>query len=93
MGSEATLGAALEVVKRKVVPGFLGGVKGNVVGFWPQWKPEDLERIGEWMREGKVRAVIDERFRFEEAVDAIIKLKTGRARGKIVVDVAPQESS
>jgi NADPH:quinone reductase-like Zn-dependent oxidoreductase len=34
--------------------------------------------------------VIDERFPFEQAPEAVAKLKTGRAKGKIVVDVAPE---
>jgi NADPH:quinone reductase-like Zn-dependent oxidoreductase len=47
-----------------------------------------LERIVEWMKEGKVRSVVDTRFGFEEARGALERLKTGRCRGKVVVDVA-----
>ena len=83
--SLATLG---DILKRKFLPDWAGGVKGNVVGFFPEQKTEDLSRIAEWMREGKVKAVVDQKFGFEEAVQAFEKLKTGRARGKIVVDVA-----
>ena len=93
VGSEASVGAAIALLKRQLVPSFLGGVRGNVVAFWPERKLDVLVKIGEWMSEGKVRAVIDERFAFEDAVKAIVKLKTGRARGKIVIDVAPRESS
>jgi len=39
------------------------------------------------MKEGKVKAVIDERFRLRRPPEAFAKLKTGRAKGKIVVDV------
>ena len=77
-------------VKRKLLPGFLGGLKRKVVGFWPEQKREDLEKIATLMNEGKVRAVIDEKFGFEEALKAIEKLKTGRARGKIVIEVAKE---
>jgi len=47
--------------------------------------------IVNWMAEGKVRPVIDQRFGFEEAPKAFGKLKTLRARGKIIVDVAQEE--
>ncbi|KAK4692007.1 hypothetical protein P7C71_g5114, partial [Lecanoromycetidae sp. Uapishka_2] len=90
VGGEPSIANLTDMLKRKVWPRFLGGLKGKVVGFWPQPKPEDLERIGEWMSESKVRAVIDERFGLEEAPRAFEKLKTGRARGKIVVDVASE---
>ena len=48
----------------------------------------DLKPIVLWMEEGKVKAVIDKKFPFEEAPKTFAKLKTGRTRGKIVVDVA-----
>jgi NADPH:quinone reductase-like Zn-dependent oxidoreductase len=50
----------------------------------------DLKPIGLWMEEGKVKAVIDKKFPFEEAPKTFAKLKTGRTRGKIVVDVASE---
>ncbi|KAL8809931.1 MAG: hypothetical protein Q9200_002986, partial [Gallowayella weberi] len=90
VGGEPSWKAVTQILKRKVLPGFLGGVKGNVVGFWPDQNPEDLQRIGEWMKEGKVKAVVDTRFPFEDVPKAFEKLKTGRARGKIVVDVASE---
>ena len=39
------------------------------------------------MREGKGRSVVDSKFKFEEAKKAFERLKTGRAKGKVVVDV------
>ena len=51
---------------------------------------QDLGQIGTWMKEGKIRAVIEEKFPFEDAQKAFTKLKTGRTRGKIVVDVASE---
>ena len=40
------------------------------------------------MKEGKVKPVIDQTFPFEQAPNAFEKLRIGRAKGKIVVDVA-----
>ena len=90
VGGEPSLKAITQMMKRKLLPGFLGGPKGNVVWFWPNQKPEDLQQIADWMKEGKVKAVVDTKFSFEEAPKAFEKLKTGRARGKIVVDVASE---
>ncbi|KAG7006797.1 hypothetical protein G7Y79_00013g035690 [Physcia stellaris] len=90
VGGDPSFKAIFQGLKRKLWPSFLGGMKGKVEGFWPQQKPEDLRQIAEWMKEGPVKAVIDQRFPFEEAPQAFEKLKTGRARGKIVVDVASE---
>ena len=77
-----------EAIRRKLLPGFLGGIKTNVVGFWPQIKPEDIIQVVDWIKTGKLKAIIDTRFKFEEGDKAIERLKTGRARGKVVIDVA-----
>lgn len=88
VAGDLSLHGAIDGFKRKVIPGALGGVKGKLEGFWPKPNVEDLERMAAWMQEGKVKAVVDHTFAFEEASKAFEKLKTGRARGKIVVDVA-----
>lgn len=88
VGGGISLDGVGDAVKRKFLPRFLGGIKGNLEGFWPKPNQEDLQQIATWMAEGKVRTVIDTKFSFEEAPKAFEKLKTGRARGKIVVDVA-----
>jgi NADPH:quinone reductase-like Zn-dependent oxidoreductase len=85
--SDDSLRAVLEMARRWLVPSFLGGgrhpwrllmVKDNV---------EELVKIGQWVNEGKVKVVLDEVFKFEDAPNAYKKLRTGRARGKIVVNV------
>ncbi|TVY33293.1 Zinc-type alcohol dehydrogenase-like protein [Lachnellula subtilissima] len=83
-----TLSSALEKAKVKFLPGFLGGGKRKLEGFFASPNAADLTQIGVWMAEGKVKSVIDSKFSFEEAPKAFEKLKTGRSRGKIVVDVA-----
>ena len=90
VGGGPGVGSTTERFKAKTLPSFLGGGKRNYSGFWPEAKLEDLGQIGTWMKEGKVKAVIDENFPFEDAQKAFSKLKTGRVRGKIVVDVASE---
>ncbi|KAL8671267.1 MAG: hypothetical protein Q9168_004236 [Polycauliona sp. 1 TL-2023] len=88
VGGEPSMKSLSQALKQKFLPGFLGGVKANVVAFWPDQKAEDLQKIAEWIKEGKVKTVVDTKFPFEEVQKAFEKLKTGRAKGKIVVDVA-----
>ena len=90
VGAQITFADAMDAIKQKLLPGFLGGLKNKVVGVFPSPNTEDLRQIGEWMSEGKVRAVIDSRYAFEDAPKAFERLKTGRAKGKIVIDVAPE---
>lgn len=90
VGAKPSLAHVTDGMKRKALPGFLGGLKRKMTGFWPQSNMEDLQQIGEWIKEGKVKPVIDGRYSFEQAPQAIERLKTGRARGKIVVDVASE---
>jgi NADPH:quinone reductase-like Zn-dependent oxidoreductase len=47
----------------------------------------DLAAIGDLMQTGKVTPVIDRRFSLQEIAEAIRYLETGRARGKVVVNV------
>ncbi|RMZ87823.1 hypothetical protein DV736_g4958, partial [Chaetothyriales sp. CBS 134916] len=49
---------------------------------------EDFEQIRTWMAEGKVKVVIDSKYPFEQAPEAFKKLKTSRAVGKVIVEVA-----
>jgi NADPH:quinone reductase-like Zn-dependent oxidoreductase len=90
VGGAPTWSGLRNGLKRKLIPSMLGGGKRKFTGFFPSPKIEDLEKLGMWMEEGKVKAVIDTKFKFEEAPKAFEKLKTGRARGKVVVDVASE---
>ncbi len=81
------LGFILNSLKMKLWPGFLGGGKRKSQGFFAHADVEDLERIGRWMAEGKVKAVVEDKYAFEDTPKAFEKLKTGKARGKIVVQV------
>jgi NADPH:quinone reductase-like Zn-dependent oxidoreductase len=48
---------------------------------------DDLAFLAELMQEGKVTAVIDKTYKLSEAADAMRYLETGRARGKIVIQL------
>lgn len=49
-----------------------------------------LESIGELLKVGNIRPVVDRVFPLEQAKEALAYLEKGRARGKVVVQIKPQ---
>jgi NADPH:quinone reductase-like Zn-dependent oxidoreductase len=47
-----------------------------------------LAEIGELLKAGRIRPVIDRVFRFEQAKEALAYLEKGRAKGKVVVQMS-----
>jgi len=88
VGGSPTFQSLANMAKTRLLPGFLGGGKRRLEGFVPASRPEDIAQIGEWMKEGKVKSVIDSKFSYEDVPKAFERLKTGRTKGKIVIDVA-----
>lgn len=46
---------------------------------------DDLRTLVTWLRRGRIKPVISERFGFADAVAALERSKTGRAQGKMIV--------
>ncbi|RYP67756.1 hypothetical protein DL771_007089 [Monosporascus sp. 5C6A] len=88
VGAGFSLGDVRTVASRALLPSFLGGGRRKYQVLVVNSKQEDFVRIAEWMAEGKVKAVIDETFAYKDVPEAYRKLKTGRARGKIIVKVS-----
>lgn len=85
-------GASKEMIKamakRAVLPAFLGGGKRTFKAIMTTQSHADLETLATWFKDGKVKSVIEEApVPFDEAPKAYEKLKTGRTKGKIVVQV------
>lgn len=76
------------MVKRSLVPSFLGGGKRQWKFITTNQSHADLESIGELIKSGAVKPVVDEVFTFDKAPQAYEKLKTGRTKGKIVIKVS-----
>ncbi|KAH8593117.1 zinc-binding oxidoreductase [Bisporella sp. PMI_857] len=75
------------VARRMMLPRVLGGGPRRFHFVQTKSTRRDLEQIGTWMAEGKVRSVIDNVFRFEDVPVAFGKLREGRTKGKIIVHV------
>lgn len=56
-------------------------------------KQDDLRVLGELMQAGEVTPVIDRRYTLSEVPDAVRYSESGRARGKIVINVQPGPQS
>ncbi|TKA74518.1 hypothetical protein B0A55_08047 [Friedmanniomyces simplex] len=88
IGAAPSFSYAWNSLKVRVWPGVLGGARRKFVTMLAQPINSELGKIGGWMKEGTVKPVIDSVWPMEKVSDAFRKLKTGRARGKIVVEVA-----
>lgn len=63
-------------------------VDEELVGILASLNQQDLELLAGMMRDGKVTPVIDRTYPLTEAAAAIEYLETGRARGKVIVQVS-----
>lgn len=84
------VGAAsmLTFAHRLVRPSFLGGGKRKYDILLFKNNREHLVQLGEWIQQGKVKVTVDSVFEYDNAVEAFKKLRSGRARGKIIVHVS-----
>ena len=62
-------------------------VDQKMIFFIAQMKGEDLVTLAQFMESGKLKSVIDRRFPLENVADAIRYSETGRARGKIIIEM------
>jgi NADPH:quinone reductase-like Zn-dependent oxidoreductase len=55
-------------------------------------RPDDLETVAEMIASGKIKVVIDQRFRLDETPEAVRYLETGHVRGKVVINIDHESS-
>lgn len=90
VGGGLSLGEIYLLLSRMMWPGFLGGGKRAFQFLGAANNYDQFKEIGGWMAQGKVKALIDEVYGMEDKgpIRAFERLKTGRAKGKVVVKVA-----
>ena len=90
VGASVSLGAAASILDRAVRPSFLGGAKRK----WEfvNMKPDrgTNEQLASLVAQGKIKGVVDEKFAFDKVPEAYAKLKTGRVKGKLIVNVTDE---
>jgi len=72
------------MLQRKIVQSF---TDQRLASFMAEVLTADLEYIAGLIAQGRVRSVIDRRYSLAETPDAIRYLETGRARGKVIINV------
>ncbi|KAH8594197.1 zinc-binding oxidoreductase [Bisporella sp. PMI_857] len=77
---------SLSAIRRWLQPTCLGGGRRPFSIIGVKTKSEDLAQIGRWLKEGKVKPIV-EIFEWEEVPKAYAKVKSGHAVGKILVRV------
>ena len=90
VGGGLSLGEIYELLSRMMWPRFLGGGQRPFEFLGLANNYDQFQEIAGWMAQGKVKALIDEVYGMEDKgpVKAFERLRTGRAKGKIVVRVA-----
>lgn len=48
---------------------------------------DSLKQITQWMEEGELKPVIDSEYSFEDALKASQRIRSHRAKGKVIVNV------
>lgn len=87
IGSQVSLGFIYDLAFRFIVPTALGGGQRPFSFAFASTNFEDYQGLADLVVKGKIEPVLDEVFELENVPEAYKKLRTGRARGKIVVRV------
>ena len=87
IGSQVSLPFIYDLAFRFLIPTWLGGGQRPFSFGLASTNYEDFTKLGKLVADGEVKPVMDEMFAFEDAPKAYEKLRTGRAKGKIVVRV------
>lgn len=91
VGAAMSPGSMAAMFKRQLwPPSFLGGGPEFYLVRMDN-NSKMLKPIGQWMTEGKIKAVIDRAYAWDEVPEAYRHLRGGHARGKIVVRVTDQK--
>lgn len=87
IGSQVSLKFIYDLAFRFLIPTWLGGGQRPFSFAFASTNLDDYQGLAGLVAQGKVKPVIDEVFDLENTPDAYKKLRTGRARGKIVVKI------
>ena len=60
----------------------------RLANYTTRLNPADLSFLAELMDAGALTPVVDRRYAMDEAMDALLHLGTGHARGKVVITVS-----
>jgi NADPH:quinone reductase-like Zn-dependent oxidoreductase len=84
----ASLSSGAQMMDRMLRPTWMGGGTRAYSFVSIKTKQDDLVQLARWQAEGKIKAIIDEVFEYEDVPKAVEKLKTGHVKGKLVIHVS-----
>ena len=90
-GRLVLVGAPKDVSVTEIVTTLIGAVvlslflRKKMVFFIAKGRKEDLTMLGDLMAAGKIKAVIDRRYRLSNAAEAFRYMEEGHARGKVII--------
>jgi NADPH:quinone reductase-like Zn-dependent oxidoreductase len=87
IGSQVSLPFIYDLAFRFLVPTWLGGGQRPFSFGLASTNFDDFTKLAHLVAQGKVKPVIGEVFTFDDVPDAYRKLRSGRAKGKLVVTV------
>lgn len=70
-----------------LLPAFLGGGQRTPKFVMCASNAEQYSVLGKWMKEGKLKTVVDEVYGLEQAAEAFRRSKSRRSRGKVLIEV------
>ena len=84
----ATLAHVINVLKVSYLPAWLGGGQRAAMFLRRKSNADDFAKIAQWIAEGRLRPVVEKVYGLDEAGEAFARLKAGRSKGKLVINVA-----
>ncbi|QDS69229.1 hypothetical protein FKW77_001160 [Venturia effusa] len=87
VGGGMSFASTRAMMSKRLTPRFLGGGERPFTFLMCHNDPKDFAQIAKWVQEKRIKVVFDQIFEYEDVPKAYEKLKTGRAKGKIVVHV------
>jgi NADPH:quinone reductase-like Zn-dependent oxidoreductase len=85
IGGEVSLAGVKATVSRMFIPGFLGGGTRSYSFLSVKQDSNVFSKLGQWIKEGKLKVSLDQIYEFEDAPKAFERLKSGKVKGKIVI--------
>jgi NADPH:quinone reductase-like Zn-dependent oxidoreductase len=79
----------IETARVAFLPSWLGGAKNKWQLIFLSADERDLRDFSDFVRQGKIKPVVDSVFAFEDTMKAYERIMTNRAKGKVVIKVDP----
>ena len=86
--SGGLIGPLARPIQALLMSPFIGQKMGMMMAKASQ---NDLRLLADLMQSGKIMTVIDRTYPLSEIREAVRYLETGRARGKVIIDIAPED--